>query len=491
MRTQIHRLGAAALMATALIFGSKAQAQLVNFPTSSLCTSGNDWIIDGTNGSDNRLGHLQSGTYGNASDQWANIGTCDIASFPPANCNYYGFTSNWSTDRAFFGLRYDNWNEANAIIAFGDNVDMAPDINRLIFQFDSWIPSQNLEIGTMWANGNFGLHTSAPTATLHVNAAFKPLDPGTNSNVRFENLQIGKGNLLVINPSTGYVFDSKIGMSSVAINNCFSPNFVPKFNGSAYDCSQIYDDGTSVGIGTTGPFPFTVTLSNNVQPGPWSTVTSGTLKLKVNGITMSDGYLITSDSRFKKDVTTLEGSLSKLVKLRGVAYNWDKASNPDMGFGDEKQLGFIAQEVEKVLPEMVYTMDNGYKAVNYTALIPVLVEAVKEQQATIAKLQDELTRVQDIQSGKVDPLSISSTMTIHPNPSNDMVTIAFTGIDPTAQSSVMIFDMNGKLIKTIELTTRNSEKLELAKGTLDPGMYLVSLISNNKELHTQRLIIQQ
>lgn len=491
MRSQIHQMRAAALIATALFLGSNTQAQLVNFPTGSLCTQGNDWVIDGTNGSDNRLGHLQSGAYGNAASQWANIGTCDIASFPPANCNYYGFTSNWSTDRAFFGLRFDNPNEANAIIAFGDNVDMQPDINRLIFQFDSWIPSQSLEIGTMVATGNFGLHTAAPTATLHVDAAFKPLDPGSNSNVRFQNLQTGKGNLLVINPSLGYVYDSKIGMGSVAINNCLTTNFVPKFNGSSYTCSQIYDDGTSVGIGTTGAFPFTVTLTNNVQPGPWSTVTSGTLKLKVNGITMSDGYLITSDSRYKKDVTDLKGSLDKLLKMRGVAYNWDKARNPEMGFGDEKQLGFIAQEVEKVLPEMVYTLENGYKAVNYTALIPVVVEAIKEQQSTIAKLQDELARMKDLQSGNLDPLSISSTMTIHPNPSNAAVTIGFTGIDPTAQSSVLIFDMNGKLIKTIELSARDLDKLELAKGTLDPGMYIVSLISNNKELHTQRLIIQQ
>ncbi|MES2557704.1 MAG: tail fiber domain-containing protein [Bacteroidota bacterium] len=490
MRTSIHKMRAAALMATALLVSSSVHAQLVNFTTGNLCTQGNDWVIDGTNGADNRLGQLQGGTYGDPWSQWANIGLCDVASFPPANCNYYGFTSNWSSDRAFFGLRYDNWNEANAMIAFGDNVDMQPDINRLIFQFDSWIPSQSLEIGTMVATGNFGLHTAAPTATLHVDAAFKPLDPGTFSNVRFENLQNGKGNLLVID-ATGYVYDSKIAMGTVAINNCYSTDFVPKYNSGMYVCSQIYDDGNSVGIGTTGAFPFTVTLTNNVQPGPWSSVTSGILKLKVNGITMSDGYLITSDARYKKDVTALEGSLDKLLKMRGVAYNWDKARNPEMGFGDEKQLGFIAQEVEKVLPEMVYTLENGYKAVNYTALIPVVVEAIKEQQTTIASLQDELARIKDIQSGNLDPLSISSTMTIHPNPSNTTVIIGFTGIDPTAQSAIMIFDMNGKLIKTIELTTRELEKLELAKGTLEPGMYLVSLISNNKELHTQRLIIQQ
>ena len=82
-------------------------------------------------------------------------------------------------------------------------------------------------------------------------------------------------------------------------------------------------------------------------------------------------------------------------------------------------------------------------------------------------------------------------MTIHPNPSNAAVTIGFTGIDPTAQSSILIFDMNGKLIQSIALTSRELDKLELAKGTLEPGMYIVSLISNNTELHTKRLIIQE
>lgn len=477
------------VLAVTLASVFSAQAQLNPFTTSNLCTQGNDWVIDGTNGADNRLGHLQSGTYGNPWDQWANIGTCDVSSFPPANCNYYGFTSNWSSDRAFFGLRYDNWNEANAIIAFGDNVDMQPDINRLIFQFDSWIPSQNLELATMWANGNCGFHTAIPTATFHVDAAFKPLDPGTNSNVRFENLQTGKGNLLVIDPA-GYVYDSKISSGQVALNSCFTTDYLPKFGSGSYVCSQVFDDGTSVGIGTTGPFAFTVTLSNNVQPGPWSTVTSGTLKLKVNGITMSDGYLITSDSRFKKDVTPLRGSLDNILKLRGVNYNWDRARNPDMGFGEEKQIGFIAQEVEKVLPEMVYTMENGYKAVNYTALIPVLVEAMKEQQSTIASLQDELTRIREIQSGNVSMNSQNSTMTIQPNPSAEDVTISYTGVQPE-QSSIMIFDMNGKLMKTIELTPRDTDHVVLAKGSLEPGMYLVSLIANGEELHTKRMIINR
>jgi len=66
-----------------------------------------------------------------------------------------------------------------------------------------------------------------------------------------------------------------------------------------------------------------------------------------------------------------------------------------MQFNDERQLGFSAQEVEKLFPEIVMTDDNGYKSVDYGRLTPVLVEAIKEQQQQIIKLQvqiDELKK---------------------------------------------------------------------------------------------------
>ncbi len=195
------------------------KAQLSTISTSSTCTVGLDHYLDGTTGTNkNRLGHLQSGTYGDPWSQWAAIGTCDL-NYPPSNCNYYGFFSNWTSDRAFFGLRYEGWNQANALIAFGDNHDNGPVPNRLIFQFDSWIPSNNIEIGTMLHNGNFGLHTVVPTATLDIDAAFKPLDPGTNSNVRFRNLQVTPVGNVLIQDGSGYVYNSGIPISSIGSSN--------------------------------------------------------------------------------------------------------------------------------------------------------------------------------------------------------------------------------------------------------------------------------
>lgn len=148
-----------------------AFAQFTNkTPTNIGLPAGIDYVLDvPSNPNYNRLGHLQSGNYGDPDSQWVAIGVPNL-NFPPANSNYYGIFSNWQSDRAFFGLRKDGvYNNSNAIIAFGDNHDNDPVPNRLIFQFDSWIPSYSKEIGTMLANGNVGFGTSTPLHKLHVN----------------------------------------------------------------------------------------------------------------------------------------------------------------------------------------------------------------------------------------------------------------------------------------------------------------------------------
>lgn len=99
-----------------------------------------------------------------------------------------------------------------------------------------------------------------------------------------------------------------------------------------------------------------------------------------------------SDIRLKDDVVTIDNALDKVCKLRGVEYTWNKG-----GRKDKRDLGVIAQEVEKVLPEIVKEKkmplmddsDTVYKTVDYEKLSAVLIEAVKEQQAQI----DELTTI--------------------------------------------------------------------------------------------------
>ena len=89
-----------------------------------------------------------------------------------------------------------------------------------------------------------------------------------------------------------------------------------------------------------------------------------------------------SDIRFKKNISSIEGVLTKINQLRGVTYNW-KDNTKDTA----QQIGFIAQEVEKVFPQLVKTDEKGMKSVAYSNMVPVLLEAIKEQQQQIDELK--------------------------------------------------------------------------------------------------------
>jgi Chaperone of endosialidase len=99
----------------------------------------------------------------------------------------------------------------------------------------------------------------------------------------------------------------------------------------------------------------------------------------------STGTIQGSDIHLKRDINGIPQALEKLLQLRGVSYCWQDARK-----GTTPQLGLIAQEVETVFPELVEQGADGMKALNYNGLIPVLLEALKEQQSTISSLIDRL-----------------------------------------------------------------------------------------------------
>jgi hypothetical protein len=102
-----------------------------------------------------------------------------------------------------------------------------------------------------------------------------------------------------------------------------------------------------------------------------------------------------SDRKLKKNIRDLEGSLDKTLKLRGVKFDWKDENKAN------DQLGFIAQEVEEVLPEVVKEVktltekDDTHLTVNYPAVVPLLVEAIKEQQSLINRLEERLNNLEN------------------------------------------------------------------------------------------------
>jgi len=118
----------------------------------------------------------------------------------------------------------------------------------------------------------------------------------------------------------------------------------------------------------------------------------------------SDATLIGSDSTRKQNIRALENAVDLVNQLHPVMY--DLRDEPDTNLSEEKNaliselgkdnIGFLAQEIEQVLPQLVHHQESeNYMAVNYTALIPLLTKAIQEQQSRIEDLETQLIQMQD------------------------------------------------------------------------------------------------
>jgi hypothetical protein len=101
-------------------------------------------------------------------------------------------------------------------------------------------------------------------------------------------------------------------------------------------------------------------------------------RLYVNGPAYATGGWQPSDLRLKADLRGIDDALGKVLRLNGVSFRWRTEEHPDRGLPGGRHYGLVAQEVEQVLPEVVGDGPGGEKALAYSELIPVLVEAVKE-----------------------------------------------------------------------------------------------------------------
>ena len=111
--------------------------------------------------------------------------------------------------------------------------------------------------------------------------------------------------------------------------------------------------------------------------------------LHVAGNIVASNSTVSSDRRFKKDIEELTGALTAVKAMRGVSYDFRRNEFPTENFDDNTHIGFIAQELQEVLPQAVFAREDGYLTVDYSAVTPVLVEAVQELSKQVEALQAE------------------------------------------------------------------------------------------------------
>jgi hypothetical protein len=123
--------------------------------------------------------------------------------------------------------------------------------------------------------------------------------------------------------------------------------------------------------------------------------------LDVNGNAHATSFPTSSDLRFKKNIKPIENALQKIMKLRGVTYEWNEfINNIRDGYTlNTPVIGFIAQEIEQVLPELVNTWKLSddcpdARSLDYPRITAVLTEAIKEQQALINELKSRVSALE-------------------------------------------------------------------------------------------------
>lgn len=119
-------------------------------------------------------------------------------------------------------------------------------------------------------------------------------------------------------------------------------------------------------------------------------VSSPAHTLHVNGSVAGVGaYNNISDSRLKTNISPITNVIAGILQLQPVSYDWKKTEYPQFQFDDKRQIGFLAQDLEKIFPEAVTLGSDGFYTISYSTLIPVVVQAIKEQQQQADDLKKE------------------------------------------------------------------------------------------------------
>jgi hypothetical protein len=251
-------------------------------------------------------------------------------------------------------------------------------------------------------SGNVGVGTTTPGYLLSVGSS------SNSSKAVFESTDNNHGTVQIGNPTSN-------GEASIAfISGLMGFGDTPtSTNGSA----NIWGMGAGIwgiggnkfGIGSDsyGGSMFTIESNGNVGVGIAGPATKlqvvGDIRVGTSGtngcLQNFAGTALTgscsSDARLKTNITPFAPVLSKVVQLQPVHYHWRSQEFPDYHFGDALNSGLIAQEVEKVFPEMVSVDAHGYKTVNYSELPYLLLGAVRELKAENDALQAKLSTESD------------------------------------------------------------------------------------------------
>jgi hypothetical protein len=229
------------------------------------------------------------------------------------------------------------------------------------------------------------------------------------------------------------------------------------------------------------------------------------------------GSYVVSDARLKTKITPLASAISKLKQLKPCSYEFNNVY-PQMNLPEGKQIGLLAQELQKVFPELVgnnifpENRDRSGKiisesvsslAVNYIGLIPVIIGGVNEQQTQLEIQESEITSLKSsidsmkliLSAIKSSSLGLNSNLSScsinqnNPNPFNQNTSIHLFVSSNIANAVVKVFNMSGTEVASYTVSTRGNSQITINANELSAGLYEYVLIADGNLIDSKKMIL--
>jgi hypothetical protein len=450
------------------------------------------------------------GTFG-ANAKWIGIG----APVTPGNL-LYGERTQWNEQAFIKALRQRSTTDVikDAILEWGGGI-AAQAGSEMQFRHitNPTSPTGFTRILTMRTNGNSYFGTTAPVGTQ------PRMGVGTTDQRGFAST--------TTNNMAGF-FRSLANLNGTTLRGVWGTVIGGNFTGGAiYGVAGVATGTTAAGrakYGIYGRAP----VSANSYAGFFQ------------GDVFSTSQFIGSDAKYKINVVTETNALSKILAVRPVVYNFDTIRFRDFNFSPRRQHGFIAQELQAILPEAVQTArlatqdEEGNEtgsdvglSLNYINLISILYRGIQEQQAQINELRQRLglppvTAASPATSVSTGPTSISGNRTADPsaetdpaatgnristsagefsvndfkmeqnvpNPFNGSTVIRYSLPNGIRNAFIGIYNLQGTQLQRYDRLNGTSQ-ITVNANNLQPGIYIYALVAEGQEVMSKRMVLNR
>ncbi len=379
-----------------------------------------------------------------------------------------------------------------------------------------------IKIDVSNARRNFGVYASAMNPTPPAGANYAIYGEASNG-------------------AAGSVAVSGNAYSSIGTNQAGFFNASGTAAGGNYGVSGVASGSSGPNVGVYGQAP--------IAPGNWAGLFTG--DVNINGSAFYFGVTpILSDQQFKTGIDSITNGLSIIKQLKPKKYFMDTTNIYGMNFSNKQQLGFLAQDVEQIMPQLVFQSNKGadldtagniihpsvtYKALNYIEFIPLLTRGIQEQSKTIDSLKTKTTKQDSINAYLQSEINTLTNMinsccnannnhapiennngngnnndkskttfidvTLQdgqsvvlsqndPNPYSEQTIIGYFLPDNVGKAQMLFYNAGGKLIQSVELTQRGQGQLNVFAQDLTNGLYTYTLVVDGKIAATKKMVKQ-